>query len=525
MRRCRKSAPGNDMTTRKGCWRDRFWPQTLMQSCAPSCINGLYESNKDTIKSNEIMNAEPEDDVDFNDWVQNYYRNPRPEVTPIYLEELRSGGFLTDPDYYWQLLGLLAEIVAANPDRTYELLGDPSAHNLAEQRIPFAAAWLADSVGSRSYLRQAGPERLKELFGCDLLEQSPPARDSLILPADPSYMDYYWSRFMITGDTRNLLKIVECLPGRGIAEGGIVQVRCPIFQLDCRTDNWPDFIVSFRKQDDAAVLLFSDIAMWSLSANARQHAEVLSFLKKTLDIMRAWCFSSSTITRRMLEAIIDGVEGENAYSQTMLTRIRDTFVEWWFPSMKTQKERLRQERQELGMRLGSYPLRFPLEADADLRRLKRAMKVAQSLVSNDLNSLELRVTLGDFYRMAHNLDIKGSAERCHEILTEVLQSHPHNFDAHYTIGLFYTSSVENSAALAIEHFRKAEQAAWPIANPDLYQGLGFASFIQGDREAAARYFEKFLEFIPNDSRIPVLLEKIQSGSELDVVFQSIYGKT
>ena len=515
-------------TILEGWWRERWTVDSAgMQSIYDVHFEADGRGGTHFVVSEPVdeTNVEPTHDVDFNEWVQNYYRDPRPEIAPMYLESLRSAGLLTDPNCYWQLLGLFAEIVAANPDRTLELLGDPTAHDIAEQRIPYAAAWLADSDCSRSYLRQAGPERLKELFGCDLLEQSPPARDSLLVLTDPSYMDYYWSRFMVTGDTRNLLKIVECLPGRGISEDQTLHVMCPIFQLDCNTGSWPDFLISFRQHDSAAALHFSDVALWSLCANARQHPEVLNFLKKTLDILRAWFFSSSSITRRMLEGIIDEVEDENAYSPTLLTKIRDPLVGWWRPSSETQKERLRREREELGMRLGSYPLRFPSEANADLRRLKRAIKIARSLSSQDPNSLEVQVTLGDFYRMAHNLDIEGAAKHCQQILTDVLRSDRDYFDAHYAIGLFYTYSVESGAALAIEHFRKAEQAAWPIANPDLYQALGFASVVQGDREAAVGYFEKFLEFLPNDCAVQELVEQLRSGSDPSVLFQSISQKT
>jgi tetratricopeptide (TPR) repeat protein len=143
----------------------------------------------------------------------------------------------------------------------------------------------------------------------------------------------------------------------------------------------------------------------------------------------------------------------------------------------------------------------------DSLQLEEARRVFHS-IANDLEALAterpdsacLRESLGELYRMGHNLDVPGSWEKAEENLEEAIDLDSEAPGAYFTLGLLYVNSDIRLASKAEDLFEKAIEHSNGHPNPYIYQSLAFAHVYQGENQDALIAIDEFLKLTPGDKQ-------------------------
>jgi tetratricopeptide (TPR) repeat protein len=147
------------------------------------------------------------------------------------------------------------------------------------------------------------------------------------------------------------------------------------------------------------------------------------------------------------------------------------------------------------------------------RRWKKARKIADSLAKGHPIELDAQLAHAELLRMGHNIDIPRAAEECVAILHPIIQQHPNNFQAHYSLACLYVTIHQSYAPQAEEHFLIAERLLQPAINPEIYQGLGFACVYQQKISEAIKHFEHYLEVKGRVPQIMEIVTHLKSGEQ------------
>ena len=142
-------------------------------------------------------------------------------------------------------------------------------------------------------------------------------------------------------------------------------------------------------------------------------------------------------------------------------------------------------------------------------------------IANDLESLatqfpdsaRLRLSLGELYKMGHNLDIEGSWKKADLNLKEAIDLDPDSPEAYFTLGLLYVNSDIRLASKAKDLFKEAIDHSDGHPDPYIYQGLAFANLYQAKNQDALEAIDEFLRLKPENkqgiSLRNMILKKLQ----------------
>jgi hypothetical protein len=179
---------------------------------------------------------------DLNKWMTYYYLDPQPDEVEPALRAIKDQGLFENRDAQAPLTGFFAEIFKANPQRidawVHPLSGSANSH------VVYSALWIADNAQSRAaleHLAERAPLNDAALIR-SLLIRKPPDLASTAIDAAAA-LDYFWGRFMASGDEAPVLRVVD-------------QVK-PI-----------------KATDPLNSTLISMAAQWSVTANVKQHRRV-----------------------------------------------------------------------------------------------------------------------------------------------------------------------------------------------------------------------------------------------------------
>ena len=100
----------------------------------------------------------------------------------------------------------------------------------------------------------------------------------------------------------------------------------------------------------------------------------------------------------------------------------------------------------------------------------------ESLVTQYPGSARLRLSLGELYRMGHNLDIEGAWDKAEENLKKAIDLDSESPQAYFTLGLLYVNSDIGLAPTAEELLHTAIQHSGGHPDPYIYQCLAIAHF-------------------------------------------------
>lgn len=107
--------------------------------------------------------------------------------------------------------------------------------------------------------------------------------------------------------------------------------------------------------------------------------------------------------------------------------------------------------------------------------------------------------------LAHNLDIKGAAERANQLFQKLLTDDPSNPMGNHRYGVFLSGVGKTKEA--IPYLEKALASGAIGVN----YSLGVSYLILGNKQRAIEYLEAFQRERPNDTSVVKLLEAIRRG--------------
>ena len=199
-----------------------------------------------------------------------------------------------------------------------------------------------------------------------------------------------------------------------------------------------------------------------------------------------------------------------------------SFGFWKTPSFDERWKELKNELQYFFSVIGGYPPKIKIQAE--IRQVKKrwenARKLAEGLLKEKPDDIQVKLALGELFRMGHNIDIPNTVPASDKILKEVIKVDPNNFQAYYSLASMYVTLNPKFAPDAEIWFLKAEQLAHPKIIPDIYQGLGFVCLYQGKTEEAISHFEKYLEIAGiNDVGVQSIVKELKSGKKPQIITQ------
>jgi hypothetical protein len=177
-------------------------------------------------------------------WISYYYKNPQPNITPMAIDALRKGGYLSTERSVEPISVLLSFIFRFNPEKIETWLAPFREIPNHEKLVIAQALWYSNTLQARNYLAtmlETANNELKELIN-SLLRESPQEIDQIPI-FYPSILDMLWAAFMATGDEKYVIRLMSVLP-------------------------------YVNAKDNPTKQMIGDTAKWSLMSNAIKHEKV-----------------------------------------------------------------------------------------------------------------------------------------------------------------------------------------------------------------------------------------------------------
>lgn len=117
--------------------------------------------------------------------------------------------------------------------------------------------------------------------------------------------------------------------------------------------------------------------------------------------------------------------------------------------------------------------------------------------------------IGDCFRMAHNLDVKGAWAQSEAHLKKAMGLKPDEPRPCVILGMLYVNSDMSLAPKAEALFRRAIEAAGAKPMPAAHQGLVFACYYQGKFAEADKEIDECLKTSPNNPKLLAIREVVR----------------
>lgn len=160
-----------------------------------------------------------------------------------------------------------------------------------------------------------------------------------------------------------------------------------------------------------------------------------------------------------------------------------------------------------------YPPTFADKKEQELAKAE-ATKAGELLVILDLAkqekpSIDLLLLAARLEAAAHNLDVRGAADRAITYYERVLALQPDHAQASFLYGCFLAGTATGQAK-AVPHLEKALQLGEERAR----FSLGLCLLMQGDKAKAREHIAAWSKANPDDFKAKALLKVIDSGGEV-----------
>jgi hypothetical protein len=182
---------------------------------------------------------------EFSHWLTFYYENPEPNRIPDAVKYMSQSGVLDNNNAISPIFGFLSGVFRGNPKLIDQWLKELRNLNDKHMSVVVLGLWysgLPDSKSRVSTLLDQYP-KLKPEFSF-INQGSPMTVEQIPLEQGPWVLDALWGKFMATGESTPVERIITTLP-------------------------WLDI------KGDTNRLLVGGSARWSLTSNAVQHKRVL----------------------------------------------------------------------------------------------------------------------------------------------------------------------------------------------------------------------------------------------------------
>ncbi|MDD5170885.1 MAG: hypothetical protein PHN75_18865 [Syntrophales bacterium] len=162
---------------------------------------------------------------------------------------------------------------------------------------------------------------------------------------------------------------------------------------------------------------------------------------------------------------------------------------------------------DLSAHAGYYPPKFDSEADRQ-KAVKDAKKLSELLdiINGGPNKQENMLMLGaSVHSLAHNLDIRGAAEKANNLYLQLLSLKPDNAQVNFRYGVFLAGTGKLNES--IPYLNKALAAGLKEANFT----LGMVHLTIGEKEKGLNHLKAYKEAYPHDPNTSKIIEAVESG--------------
>lgn len=162
---------------------------------------------------------------------------------------------------------------------------------------------------------------------------------------------------------------------------------------------------------------------------------------------------------------------------------------------------------ELSIHVKNWPINFANENDKQqaIRDLELLSNLLDILNDPKNPNVEFLRRAGFVNSMAHNLDVKGAAQKATDYFTRLLRENPSDPAGNYMYGAFLGGA--NQADAAIPYLLKADS----LGVPDAAYSLGMAYLMIGEKTKSIEYFEKYKRLAPGDKSVQTILDALKNG--------------
>ncbi|MFL6260907.1 MAG: hypothetical protein ACJ76Y_14455 [Thermoanaerobaculia bacterium] len=155
----------------------------------------------------------------------------------------------------------------------------------------------------------------------------------------------------------------------------------------------------------------------------------------------------------------------------------------------------------------SYPPEIGTPADRS--RVEALWKSVEARLLQAPHGFETELKLGNFYRMGHNLDVKGAWDKAVAHLNEAARLRPDSPLPLTMLGAHYSGS--GHAADAVAPLQRALTLSGDQPAPGIYANLAFAYYQLGESEKVVRYATAYLKTNPDSSVMKLLKERSEAA--------------
>jgi tetratricopeptide (TPR) repeat protein len=161
---------------------------------------------------------------------------------------------------------------------------------------------------------------------------------------------------------------------------------------------------------------------------------------------------------------------------------------------------------ELAIHAKNYPVKFDTDADKAqaIRDITFLAGLMDTINEPTKPNLELLRRAGFINSIAHNLDVKGAAQKSTDYFTRLLKVAPDDPVGNQMFGAFLGGAGHPKEA--IPYLLKADSLGIRSAA----FSLGMSYLMLGDKAKALEFFEKYRKAVPEDKSVDQLIDAIKT---------------
>jgi tetratricopeptide (TPR) repeat protein len=155
-----------------------------------------------------------------------------------------------------------------------------------------------------------------------------------------------------------------------------------------------------------------------------------------------------------------------------------------------------------------YPPRFESQEEFNdvVNKLEKLIGVLAIIGENQQQNTDLLLRSASVHSMAHNINMRGAADKAKEEFEKLLKLEPDNVKGNYLYGLFL-SGTQKYHFQSIPYLEKS----FALGQTDAQYTLGLLYFQQGDKEKGLRYLREYAANNPEKERVKKVISAIESG--------------
>jgi hypothetical protein len=320
-----------------------------------------------------------------------------------------------------------------------------------------------------------------------------PASLDAVAAAGPAEFDMLWGASFAGGDPRYCSKILAQFAAVANVDGNADDMLAIAKTAGTGADlHW---VADKRGVDEARELTGMSSALWSLNANAQQHA----FVRKVVgDYIQAHPAEPAS------RALIALARSYGHYDIKQVVTLTEAAPGKHSATINIAY--LSQILDDVGRHASTYPPRF--ESAEDRQRAERDLSAISSLLdplSADIShNPPLLMRLALLHAFGHNLDIPDSSQKAVAAFTALLNATPNDPQANYRYGVFLATTTKHGEG--IPYLEKAKSLG--AVNSDYWLGLSYQ--LTGDKAKAVENLESYTKRVPNDQDAARLLDAVRN---------------